>query len=41
VNKLELLSITEIKQVLTANESLQEEDDLAELLTEIADYLHP
>jgi hypothetical protein len=38
---LELLSIAEIKEMLTADESLQEEDDLAELIVEIANHLHP
>lgn len=42
VNKLELLSFAEIKGVLTADELLQEEgDDLAELIVEIANHIHP
>jgi hypothetical protein len=40
-NKLEVLSIAEIKEVLMTDESLQEEDDVAELIVEIAYHLHP
>jgi hypothetical protein len=39
-HKLELLSIAEIKDVLATDESLQEED-LGELIAEIANHLHP
>lgn len=39
-NKLELLRIAEIKDVLSVDESLQEED-LGELIAEIANHLHP
>lgn len=39
-NKLELLSIAEIKDVLAEDETLQE-DDLGELIAEIANHLYP
>ncbi|XP_069679850.1 E3 UFM1-protein ligase 1 homolog [Periplaneta americana] len=40
VNKLEMLNIEDIKEVLITDEFLQE-DDFSELITEIANYLHP
>jgi hypothetical protein len=39
-NKLELLSIAEIKDVLAEDETLQE-DDFEELISEIAHHLYP
>jgi hypothetical protein len=39
-NKLEILSVAEIKDVLATDESLQEEN-LGELIAEIANHLYP